>query len=150
MHDETGAILHDQHPVAELDGLRGFAAVDHLGVRLKEAEDLLGVGDRLTVDHPAGGQISHVFGCAQKVLKLGGEFLIEPANPRRRQGIEGLDLLVAVQGAFHDHVAMIEQRAVAVLKRLFFVFGLAAGDFIDPAFHAPSLGELMGMLAPAR
>ena len=52
MHDEAGAILHDQHPVAELDRLRGFATVDHLSVRLKEAEDLLGMSNRLTVDHP--------------------------------------------------------------------------------------------------
>jgi len=82
--------------------------------------------------HPAGNEVlplwewlpatiiaarcrSHRKTTSLEVLKFGGEFLVEPANPRRRKGIEGLDLLIAVQCALHHHAAVIESLAVAAL-----------------------------------
>src|SRR4051794_22207531 len=44
---EARTILDDQDTVAELDRLGDFAALDQLGLRLKEAEELLVIGDRL-------------------------------------------------------------------------------------------------------
>ena len=62
MGDEADGILKDQHLASELHRLGGLATLVQLGVRLKDAEELVAVGNRLAFQNPAGGSAADLPG----------------------------------------------------------------------------------------
>ena len=64
---EARTILDDQDAVAELDRLGDFAALDQLGLRLEEAEELLVIGDCLLGEHTSSRLITGINRHVQKI-----------------------------------------------------------------------------------
>jgi hypothetical protein len=64
---EARTILDDQDAMAELDRLGDFPALDQLGLRLEEAEELLVIGDGLLGEHTPPRLITGMNRHVQKV-----------------------------------------------------------------------------------
>src|SRR6266850_7868293 len=59
LRDQAPSALGEKHLVAELDRRLHLAALDQVGVRLEDREDLLGVWHPLALDHAAARLVDH-------------------------------------------------------------------------------------------
>ena len=62
VHDEPRCIFQNENPMAKLDRIRALAPVDQFRIRLEEAEDLLGMGNRLATQDTPLGQGGNIIG----------------------------------------------------------------------------------------
>ena len=75
VRDELARDLLDQHHVTELDRLGRLPPLQELRVRLKDAEDLLIVGDLLAANDPTPCLAEDLLAQRAKVFDLGGQHL---------------------------------------------------------------------------
>src|SRR5512140_2846599 len=128
---EARTILDDQDTVAELDRLGNFAALDQLGLRLKEAEELLVIADRHLDENTSPRLITGMNRPVDEVEELGPELfhrLRRRARADRDQG--GIEQLPRPGD---DPVGHVEEVPVGGLKPLAEVASLACSDPVDGA-----------------
>ena len=70
VRDEARRVLEDQDQPPKLHRLAGLAALVQLRVRLKQAEQLLGVGHLFSLQHAPPGRVAHLLGALQKHADL--------------------------------------------------------------------------------
>jgi hypothetical protein len=87
---------------------------------------------------------------ANEILQLGDQPRAAPLNRPTQLIFNNIkQLMQGLHSLIHDHVAVIQQLAIAGLDGALFVFPAAGSHLFDRAFDRAGLVAKVGMLTPA-
>ena len=125
--------------------LTRLAALVQLRVRLKDAEQLLVVGNRLALEHPPSRQAANVSCPRDKSLQL----LVQRESFRAGERAVFLHRFAEGLGSRQEQVRHLQQFAVGLLQPLLVTVPFAGGDPLDRSHQPSRLAVKMFVLSPA-